>query len=87
VVHGVLVHSDKEPAMSDQVEPSEISKIAKLNGEFRKNYGMLLGAYLYLRSISAARGRPWFWAGLASLVCSALLAWLTRHGWTVLISF
>jgi hypothetical protein len=74
--------------MSDQVEPpSEISKIAKLNGEFRKNYGMLLGAYLYLHSINAARGRPWFWAGLASLACSALLAWLTRHGWTVLISF
>ena len=37
---------------------SELSKIAKLNGDFRTNYGTLLGAFLYLRSISAARGRP-----------------------------
>lgn len=35
----------------------DLAKIAKLNGNFRKNYGPLLGAYLYLRSISAARGR------------------------------
>lgn len=60
---------------------SDLSKIAKLNGDFRKNYGTLLGAFLYLRSISAARGRSWFWSGLLSLVCSAALAWLTRHGW------
>jgi len=60
---------------------SELSKIAKLNGDFRRNYGTLLGAFLYLRSISAARGRSWFWAGLVSFACSAALAWLTRHGW------
>jgi hypothetical protein len=28
--------------------PSKLSKIAKLNGDFRKNYGTLLGAFLYL---------------------------------------
>lgn len=59
---------------------SELSKIAKLNGDFRRNYGALLGAFLYLRSISAARGRSWFWAGLASFLCSAALGWLDRHG-------
>lgn len=64
---------------------SELSKIAKLNGDFRRNYGTLLGAFLYLRSISAARGRSWFLTGLASVACSAALAWLTRHGWIPLI--
>jgi hypothetical protein len=37
--------------------PSELVEISKLNGEFKRNYGKLIGAYLYLRSISAARGR------------------------------
>ena len=59
---------------------SELSKIARLNGEFRRNYGLLLGAFLYLRSISAARNRSWFWAGLLSVACSAALAWLGKHG-------
>ena len=40
---------------------SEVSKIAKLNGDFRRNYGTVLGAFLYLRSISAAHGRSFFW--------------------------
>ncbi|MET3234999.1 hypothetical protein ACVILJ_006217 [Bradyrhizobium diazoefficiens] len=69
--------------MADEAEvPSELSKIAKLNGDFRRNYGTLLGAFLYLRSISAARGRSWFWAGLFSVACSAVLAWLGKHGFS-----
>ena len=36
--------------MADKIDAaSELSKIAKLNGDFRKNYGTLLGAFLYLR--------------------------------------
>jgi hypothetical protein len=67
--------------MADEVEESsELSKIAKLNGDFRKNYGVLLGAFLYLRSISAARRRSWYWTGLLSVACSASLAWLGKHG-------
>ncbi|WP_045004688.1 hypothetical protein [Bradyrhizobium sp. LTSP857] len=58
---------------------SELSKIAKLNGDFRRNYGTLLGAVLYLRSISAARGRSWFWAGLISIACTAAMSWLGKH--------
>jgi len=64
-------------------QSSELVEISKLNGDFRRNYGMLIGAYLYLRSVSAARGRSWFWAGLISFACSAVLSWLTRHGWTL----
>jgi hypothetical protein len=67
--------------MSRQSEMfSEILEIAKHNGDFRKNYGKLLGAYLYLRSINAVRGRSLFWTGLISIVCSAALAWLAKHG-------
>jgi hypothetical protein len=54
---------------------SELVEISKLNGDFKKNYGKLIGAYLYLRSIRVARGRSFF-----SIVCSAALAWLARHG-------
>jgi hypothetical protein len=67
--------------MSDQ--SSELVAISKLNGDFRRNYGKLLGAFLYLRSVSAVRGRSWFWAGLVSFACSVVLAWLGRHGWTI----
>lgn len=57
---------------------SELSKIAKLNGDFRRNYGTLLGAFLYLRSISAARSRPWLWTGLISLACTAAMSLLAK---------
>ncbi len=66
--------------MGKKVSPSDIVEISKLNGAFRKNYGKFLGAYLYLRSISIARGRPIVWIGLASLACSVLSAWLAKHG-------
>jgi hypothetical protein len=36
---------------------SELVEISKLNGDLKRNYGRLIGAYLYLRSVSAARGR------------------------------
>ncbi len=67
--------------MSEQFgASSELIEMSKLNGDFRKNYGRLLGAYLYLRSISAVRRRSFFWTGLMSLLCSAGVAWLGRHG-------
>jgi hypothetical protein len=61
-------------------ESSELVEISKLNGDFRKNYGLLIGAYLYLRSIGAARERSFFWTCLISITCSAALAWLEKHG-------
>jgi hypothetical protein len=59
---------------------SELAETSKLNGDFKKNYGMLVGAYLYLRSISAARGRSSFWTGLISIVWSGALGWLGKYG-------
>ena len=67
--------------MSDQC--SELVEISKLNGDFKRNYGRLLGAVLYLRSVSAARGRSWLCAGVISLIGSCVLAWLARHGWPI----
>jgi hypothetical protein len=52
----------QEFPMSDP--SSELVEISKLNGDLKRNYGRLIGAYLYLRSVSAARrtlrclGRP-----------------------------
>lgn len=56
--------------------PSDLVAISRLNGEFKKNYGTLLGAYLYLRSLHAAGGRSYFWSGL-------IVA--THHGRTELV--
>jgi hypothetical protein len=59
---------------------SELIEISKLNGDFKRNYGKLIGAYLYLRSVSAARGRSLLWTGLAWAACSAVLTWGARRG-------
>ncbi len=69
--------------MATEIEASsDLLKIAKLNGDFKRNYGILLGAFLYLRSIGAARGRSWFWSGLLFGVFSLGLSWLEKHGWS-----
>ena len=59
---------------------SELVEISKLNGDFKRNYGKLVGAYLYLRSIGAARGRSCAWNGLLFAVFSAGMTWLKRCG-------
>jgi hypothetical protein len=65
--------------MSEKFDASsELVEISKLNGSFRRNYGTFIGAYLYLRSINAARGRSFFWTGLISW--SGAVAWLGKHG-------
>ena len=56
---------------------SDLVEIARRNGDFRRNYGIFLGAFLYLRSLSAARGRSCSWAGLIAVA----LPWIARLGW------
>ncbi len=75
----LTVLSGEHFSMSAQL--SELVEISKLNRDFKKNYGNLIGAYLYLRSISAARGRSFFWIGLISMAWSAALAWLGKYVW------
>jgi hypothetical protein len=66
--------------VSDKNAGSDLLEIAKRNGDFRKNYGTIIGAYLYLRSVSAAGGRSLFWSGLFFTAVAAGLGWLQRHG-------
>jgi hypothetical protein len=47
---------------------------------FRKNYGTIVGGYLYLRSISAAGARSVFWRGLFFTAVTAGFGWLQRLG-------
>ena len=61
-------------------EQSELVEISKLNGDFRRNYGKVLGAILYLRSVSAARGRSIFCASVLVASVSFAVAWLKQHG-------
>ena len=44
-------------------QQSDLVEIAKRNGDFKRNYGIAVGAFLYLRSLNAARGRSLTWAG------------------------
>ena len=67
-------------SMSNQ--SSALVEISKLNGDFKKNYGKLIGAYLYLRSISVARGRAYFWNGSLFVVFSTAATWLEHHGFS-----
>jgi hypothetical protein len=64
---------------------SGLIEISKLNGSFKRNYGTFIGDYLYLRSISAARGRLWRWTVFLFLV-SVGLAWIEKHG-LILMTF
>ena len=60
---------------------SDLVEIARRNGDFRRNYGVLLGAFLYLRSLRAAAGRSFGWLGLVCAVLVTALPWLVKLGW------
>jgi hypothetical protein len=59
---------------------SDLVEISKLNGDFKRNYGRLIGAYLYLRSVRAASGRSFLWGGLLFSLASIGATWLQKHG-------
>ncbi|QOZ09258.1 hypothetical protein [Bradyrhizobium sp. CCBAU 51765] len=65
--------------MAGEIDTFDLANIAKLNGDFRRNYGTLLGAFLYLRSISAAR-RTSSWGGLIVALATAILTWVVKYG-------
>ena len=65
----------------EQSSQSDLVEIAKRNGDFRRNYGILAGAFLYLRSLRAAARQSISWAGLLlALLTSALALW-GKLGW------
>lgn len=63
---------------------SELVEISKLNGDFKRHYGKLLGAFLYLCSIRAARGR-FSRNGLLLALLWAAAAWLEGGGFSWLV--
>lgn len=69
----------KHPGTSDLVE------IASRNGDFRRNYGRLLGAFLYLRSVNAAAGRSLFRGGMLLALLSVTVVGLANHGFFFLV--
>lgn len=60
---------------------SDLVEIARRNGDFKRNYGTLLGAFLYLRSLSAASGRPVGWTGLILGLIAAAFSLATKFNW------
>jgi hypothetical protein len=60
---------------------SDLVEIARRNGNFKRNYGTVLGAFLYLRSLRAASGRPVSWTGLILGLVAAALSLATKLNW------
>jgi hypothetical protein len=59
---------------------SDLVEIAKRNGDFRKNYGPIIGAILYWRSIGATRPRlPWWNAPIIALL-TVVAGWRSTGG-------
>ena len=82
VLKGTSSVKPKEGTMAEPVQPhSDVVEIAKRNGDFRRNYGTVIGAFLYLRSLSAARGRSLTWAGAILGLISLALPWLAKIHW------
>jgi hypothetical protein len=65
--------------MSSDQTLSELVEIVSRNGDFKRNYGKIIGAYLYLRSISAVRGRSFFWNGFIVMAISGAFTWLEKR--------
>jgi hypothetical protein len=60
---------------------SDLVEILRRNDDFRKNWGVPIGAFLYLRSLSALRQRPFSRAGLILALIAAALPWAAKLDW------
>ena len=63
---------------------ASLVEVVKRNGDFRKNYGLLIGAFLYLRSVSAARGGTAFRNAFVAMTTAGFVAILQKYGWHLL---
>ena len=66
--------------MSHLVAQSDFVEVVKRNGDFRKNYGLLIGACLYPLSLRTVSGRSLPLAGWLLAAFAAGLGWLGKHG-------
>jgi hypothetical protein len=55
-------------------------EVLKRSGSFRKDWGLLFGAFFLSHAINAAVGRRSFWwSGLIVAGCALVAAFLRRH--------
>jgi hypothetical protein len=67
--------------VSHLISRSDIEYIVKHNGDFRKNYGLFVGAFLYALSLRAASYRAYPWIGALVTALGAGFFWLWKYGW------
>lgn len=64
-------------AVSDENDRnSDLVEIAKRNGDFSKNYGVFVGACLYMFSVKATRRGFSWWKALIAAGIAATACWL-----------
>jgi hypothetical protein len=63
-------------------KPSELLEVLKRSAAFRKDWGLLFGAFFFNRAINAAAGRrPLLWSWWIGAGVTAIAAWLRSRGW------
>ncbi len=67
--------------MARPIEISDFRELIRHSGDFRKHYGLLVGACLYALSLRVFVGRPFPWMSTLLAVCVAGFGWLEKHGW------
>jgi hypothetical protein len=67
--------------MSHPIFRSNIEYIVKHNGDFRKNYGLVVGACLYVLTLRAASHRASSWIGAFVATIGAGLFWVWKQVW------
>lgn len=65
--------------MAHSTERSDFFDLLKHNGDFRKHYGLIIGAYLYALSLRTICGRPFPWLSTFLAVFAASVGWLAMH--------
>ncbi|MES5483845.1 hypothetical protein QMZ05_13920 [Bradyrhizobium sp. INPA03-11B] len=79
----IMLSKEKGEAVvvaNHEARSSDLVEIARRSGEFRKHYGVALGAFLYLSSISAARPRSIWWSGVLTALIGAVALWIKSRG-------
>ncbi len=65
--------------MAHPIERSDFLELIRRNGDFRKHYGLIVGACLYALSLRAVVDRSFPWASALLAVVIAGVSWFKRH--------
>ncbi|QPF83920.1 hypothetical protein IC762_30370 [Bradyrhizobium genosp. L] len=67
--------------MLEKFKENSLVEVVKRNGDFRKHYGIFVGALLYLRSVGAASSQSLFWNAAVAVITAVVAAALQKYGW------